>query len=302
MRAGEPVVTMELTESGPACEPANDQEDTMSISVTPTYEDYAGDLAENYERYFVPLVPAQLVDELLRLADVRPGERVVDVACGTGIAARLIASRAAAGVEVVGVDVAPPMLGHAAALATASGLSIDWRVGDAADLPLDDDAFDVAVCQLGLQFVADRQAAVGELRRVVKPGGRIAVNVAGEIQPVNAIFADLLATHIDPALAGFVRAVFSLHDPGELEGLLSTAGLRDVDVRVESRRFRLPPPAEYLWQYVASTPMSGPVGTAPAEARAALADAAIEAWQPYVDDVGGGMTLEQPIVWATATA
>lgn len=272
----------------------------MTTSTTPTYEQFAGDLAENYERYFVPLVPAQLAGDVLRLADVRPGERVVDVACGTGIIARSIAAREP-GAHVVGVDVAPPMLAHAAALSAASGLTIDWRHGDAVQLPSDDDAFDVAVCQLGLQFVDDRPAAVRELRRVIEPGGRVVINVAGAIHPINEIFGQLLATHIDPALARFVAAVFSMHDPSELEGLLAAAGFDRVDVRVDDHDVRLPPPVDYLWQYVTSTPMAPFVGQAPAAARDALAAAAADAWQPFVDG-DGGMTLRQPIVWATATA
>jgi len=102
---------------------------------------------------------------------------VLDVACGTGIVARQAAPLVGADGQVVALDMNPAMLAVARALPAPSGATIHWREGDAMDLPFEDGAFDVVLCQHGLQFVPDRARAVREMRRVLAPGGRALVIV-----------------------------------------------------------------------------------------------------------------------------
>lgn len=264
------------------------------------YDNFTGPGAENYEKFFVPVIPAPLAETLLTRAELQPGERVLDVACGTGIVARLAAEAVGPTGSVVGVDVAPDMLELARSLSVASGTPVDWREGKAEALPVDDDSFDVVASQLGFMFVEDKTAAVGEIRRALAPGGRVIVNVAGAVQELFTIMGEALARHIDPQLEGFVHAVFSMHDPAELEGLLTEAGLSDVTVRTEDTTFRLPAPADFLWQYVNATPMAALFADVPDEVRAALEADVVERWQPFVD--GEGIEYRQPVVWATARA
>ncbi|HEX9681967.1 MAG TPA: methyltransferase domain-containing protein [Acidimicrobiales bacterium] len=270
------------------------------MTIEASYKNYSGSAAESYERYFVPTIPAPLAADLLGLAELDVADRIVDIACGTGIVARLAAAQLGAGAQITGVDFAPDMLEHAAALATASGTPIDWKEGNAEKLPFDDDSFDVALSQLGLTFVDDKAAAVSEMRRVLVPGGRLTLNVAGAIQPLNVLFGEALATHINPDLAGFTNVVFSMHDPAQLEGLLSDAGFSEISVRVIDKTFRLPAPADFLWQYINATPLGAFVSQAPPEAHEALERDAVKKWQPFVD--GDGMVYDQPMVWATAVA
>ena len=123
-----------------------------------------------YEHYLVPILFRPLAQRLLEVADVRPDDRLLDVACGTGIVARLAA---ATGVECTGVDVNPEMLATASQLAP----QVHWLPCDAADLALPDESYDVAVCQQGLQFMPDPVAALREMRRVLVPSGRIVVGL-----------------------------------------------------------------------------------------------------------------------------
>ena len=109
---------------------------------------------------------ARLVD-----AAVEPGDRVLDVACGTGNVA-LTAHRRSA--DVTAVDITPAMLGAARERAAVIDADLDWHEGDAAALPFDDDAFDVTLSCLGHMFAHDADAAASELVRVTRPGGRIA--------------------------------------------------------------------------------------------------------------------------------
>ena len=225
--------------------------------------------AENYERYFVPSIGAPVAADLMKAASLRPGERVLDAACGTGVVTKLAADRIAPGGTVAGLDPNPAMLAVARATAP-SAVSIDWHEAPAEDLPFPDESFDAVLCGMGLQFFSDREAGLREFHRVLVPGGRLVANVPGPTPAPLEIIADGLARHIGPESASFVRAVFSLHDPDALRNLATQAGFEDVDVRSAVVSLELPPPAEFLWQYVWSTPLAAAVAQADEEHRAAL--------------------------------
>ncbi len=152
--------------------PAGDRKMTTSQQVDHTI--FGGTAAENYERYFVPVIPAPLAANLIETAVPRPGEHVLDVACGTGVLTRLAAQRVSTAGRVVGVDLTRGMLDVARSIPAPPGASIEWREGNAEGLPLPDESFDLVLCHLGLMFVTDRSAAVREMRRVLSCGGRAA--------------------------------------------------------------------------------------------------------------------------------
>ena len=140
----------------------------------------AGSAPEVYERELVPAVFGVWAPILVELAQPGPGERVVDVACGTGIVARIAATRVGPTGAVVGVDLNPGMLSVARSVVSTdsrSGGPLQWQEASADKLPFPDGSFDVVYCQLGLQFFADRAAALREMRRVLGPGGRLALMV-----------------------------------------------------------------------------------------------------------------------------
>lgn len=263
-----------------------------------SYRTFTGTGAENYQRYFVPAIAGPVSADLLRVADLQPGERVLDVACGTGLIARLAADRVGPTGAVTGVDVAPDMIDVAAATPAPRAPDIDWQVGDAARLPLPDGSCDVVMCQMGLMFVEDPPGAVAEMGRVLAAGGRLVVNTPGPIQPAFEAMERAIMEHISPQLGGFVRAVFSMCDPGAVAGLLTDAGLIEVSSTMTTTTLQLPPPAEFLWQYINLTPMGPAVAEAPEASQAALERQVVEAWEP--DVVDETMPVEQPMVIATA--
>jgi ubiquinone/menaquinone biosynthesis C-methylase UbiE len=230
----------------------------------------AGSAPEVYERELVPAVFGVWAPTLVELAQPRPGERVIDVACGTGIVARLAAMRVAPTGAVVGVDLNPGMLGVARSLA-ATG-SLQWQEASADKLPYPDSSFDVVYCQLGLQFFADRTAALREMRRVSATGGRLAIMVWRSIQesPGFAGLAEALERHIGQAAAAIMRAPFGLSNAGELEALVSTAGFQDVVVQQRNGTVRFPSIERFVLSYVAGSPLAGPVSKADDAAREAL--------------------------------
>lgn len=265
---------------------------------TATYRDFSESAAQLYERFFVPAIAKPVSTRLLHTAALRAGESVLDVACGTGVIARTAASAVGPTGSVTGVDVAADMIEVAATAEAPPGAPIEWRQADAVSLDLPDRSFDVVLCQMGLMFVEDRAAAVAEMYRVLKPGGRVVVNTPGRIQLPFEIMERAIAEHIDPGLGGFVRVVFSMHDPAVLGALLTGSGFGDVETTEYDARLDLPGPAEFLWQYINLTPMASRVAQAPDADKAAMEAHVVDGWASSV--VEGRVPLVQPMVLASA--
>jgi ubiquinone/menaquinone biosynthesis C-methylase UbiE len=262
-----------------------------------SYKTYGGSAPENYERYFVPAIGEPVARDLIDRTALRAGERVLDVACGTGIVARLAADQVGKTGTVAGLDVNPGMLAVARSV-TRPEISIDWHEASAEAMPLPNEAFDVLLCQMGLQFMADKLVSLKEMRRVLAPGGRLLLNTPGPTPPPLVIMAEALATHVGPEVAGFVHAVFSLHDAEELRRLLDGAGFTDVVLDRRLKTLRLPPPQDFLWQYLHSTPMAAAVGQIGEAARAGLEQQMVAGCEPFVDD--GALLMEVGMLTAIA--
>ena len=258
---------------------------------------YGGNPPANYERFFVPAIGGPLATDLIHLAALRPGERVLDIACGTGVVARLASQQVGATGTVAGLDVNPGMLAVARS-ATPPGMPIEWHEASAEAMPIPDASFDVVLCQMGLQFMQDKRAALREMRRVLVRGGRLILNVPGPTPQLFTIMGEALARHIGAEAAGFVNHVFSLHDEEEIQNLVSGAGFHDVSVQSDTKALRLPAPEEFLWQYVHSTPLAGAVAQVDDELRGSLERDVVAKWQEFVED--GALVLHARIVVATA--
>jgi ubiquinone/menaquinone biosynthesis C-methylase UbiE len=258
---------------------------------------YAKSPAENYQRYFVPVIGGPVAEDLIGRAGLQAGDRVLDVACGTGVVTRLAADRVGPSGTVAGLDVNPGMLAVARA-STPSGISINWYEASAEAMPLSDGSFDVVLCQMGLQFMPNKPAALREMRRVLDRGGRIYLNVPGPKPSLFGVMTEALARHIGPQAAAFGDTVFSLHDVEHMTKLLRDAGFREVDVRAKPKSLRLPAPADFLWQYLYSTPLAEAVSNAGAERRTALEQEVCSRWQPLVTD--GVLPLEVRMTTAAA--
>lgn len=261
-----------------------------------SHRSFTGTAATNYQRHFLPAIATPVSAGLLDVAALQPGERVLDVACGTGVIARLAAERVGSTGSVTGIDLAVDMIDVATATPAPASATIEWHVGDATLLPFGDEHFDVVLCQMGLMFMEDRRKAIAEMRRVIAPGGRVVVNTPGAIQPPFALMEKAIVEHISADLRGFVSVVFSMNNPHAVAALLRDAGLRDVTATVDTAALRLPGPAEFLWQYISLTPMGPFVAQASDAARSAMEREVVETWQPYVVD--GATPLEQPMVIA----
>ena len=259
-----------------------------------------GKAAEQYERWVVPFVVGPWTPALLDLAALRTGERVLDIATGTGVVARLAARRVRPGGTVTGVDLNEAMLEEAKRLPLPPGLAVDWRHGSALALPFADATYDVVLCQQGLQFFPDRLKALGEMRRALVSGGRLAVSVWTGPSPYFVAMREGLARYVSPDATISGAAAFSLGDAAELRGLVEASGFRDVVVHHLRQTLRLPPPEEFLLQHLSAIPAAELVAAAGSEAHTALVAHMKEATREYVD--GYGLAVPQEINVATASA
>lgn len=254
--------------------------------------------AQMYERFFVPAIGRPAADHLVAAARLRPGERVLDVGCGTGIVARVAVDEVGPEGSVAGVDVNPAML-EVARSATGAETAVEWHQAPAESLPLEAESFDVVLCQMSLQFFEDPVQALSEMRRVLASGGRTLLSLPGPMTPFFGILEQALGRHLGPPASGFVRKVFSLHESDEIKDLLRRGGFERIEIRHESVRLSLPGAAAFLEQYVASTPLSALWAKAEEPARSAVRRDVLEEWRPLEGE--RGLQGEQPMVLAAAS-
>jgi SAM-dependent methyltransferase len=195
---------------------------------------------------------------------------VLDVACGTGIVARTAAARIGPTGAVVGVDLNPGMLSIARSivLTDSHAAPLQWQEANAGKLPFPNESFDIVYCQLGLQFFADRRAAVGEMRRVLRAGGRLALMVWRDESPGFTVLAEALERHVGEP-AAIMRAPFGLSNADELASLVRDAGFQNIEIQQRVGTVRFPWVERFVLSYVAGSPLAGPVSQASDLARSA---------------------------------
>jgi SAM-dependent methyltransferase len=194
--------------------------------------------ANAYEALFVPALFGPWAPRVADAARIRPGERVLAVACGSGVLAREVASRAGASGSVFGLDPNPGMLAVAERLSPA----IEWRQGTAESLPFADESFDAVVCQFGLMFFTDRRQALREMLRVSRSKGRLAIAVWDSLDhtPAYASAVALLDRVAGRQAAEALAAPFVLGDRKLLAALLADAGLSAAEITTQRGIARFP--------------------------------------------------------------
>lgn len=204
----------------------------------------SGSAAAVYEQFFVPALFGEWAPRVADAVAPEPGQTVLDVACGTGVLTREVAKRVAPGGRAVGLDPNEGMLEMARTLAGG----IDWRHGVAEELPFAPGELDAVVSQFGLMFFDDPVRALGEMWRVLRPGGRLAVAVWGRLAdtPGYASMVALLTRLFGPDVANELVVPYRLGDPAALLSLFESAGIADARLATLPGTARFPSIADWV--------------------------------------------------------
>jgi ubiquinone/menaquinone biosynthesis C-methylase UbiE len=244
-----------------------------------------GNAAEMYEQTVVPYQLKFWASELVEQMDLQPGEHVLDVACGTGIVARFAAEKVGASGGVTGLDLNSGMLAVGRSLELPKGASeITWVECSAVDMHLEDESFDVALCQQGFQFFPDKPAAVRELHRILRHGGRLAISVWYGPSPYSIAMVNGIERHLGSEAAHQQRAASRIvPSADEMKDFLVEGGFRGVQVNLHERTRRLPHPEKYVPMHLGALPVSAQVLALSEDARSAMVQDIADELRPYVE-------------------
>jgi len=251
----------------------------------------SAEAAERYERYVARYILGPWAPLLVDAVHVDVGERVLDVACGTGVVARVAAERVGSVGRVVGVDLNSGMIAVARSLPTPVGASIEWIERSALDLRLHDATMDVVLCQQGLQFFPDKALAMREMRRVLARGGRLALSVWNGVGLYNSAIAEALTRFVSEDAASQFCASRQVPAKEELQRLATEAGFSAVNVRVGRIQVHLPRLDKFALDHLSATPLAQSIRAADPEAREKIGASVMQQLQRYAD--GDGITYPE---------
>lgn len=198
----------------------------------------SSEAAQVYEDFYVPALFAEWAPRVVQTAYINSGDKVLDVACGTGVVARYVEEQLQPGPQVIGIDLNEGML------AVAAGLypEIKWDQGNAEALPYEDGKFDAVVCQFGLMFFEDRSKALKEMMRVLKPGRHMALAVWDTLEhaPCFAALVELLQQQFGSEVANRLRAPFALGDTKKLLSIFREAGIKTPHITTIKGQVQFP--------------------------------------------------------------
>lgn len=244
-----------------------------------------------YDRELVPWLFEHWAEPMADLVAPLPSSRIVDLACGSGLMVRHLVGRLGATGRIHGVDVDPAMIGYAST--TVDDGRVAWHESDASRLPFETGGIDRVCCHQGLQFFPDRRAALTEVRRVLAPGGRVAVAVWGDIEsnPWPAALSTAVGRVVGDDTGDGMKVVCDLGDPTEVGALLVLAGFERIQVEVHERTATHPDVRSAVGGQLSALPSGSAIGELGPERRAELVDLMSAL---LADHVGSGGELNVP--------
>ncbi|MBW7884737.1 MAG: methyltransferase domain-containing protein [Caldilineaceae bacterium] len=251
---------------------------------TSTQWQLAREAAERYQSILTPAILGPFARTLVGFATLQPNEWVVDVGCGTGAAARYAAQVVGPSGRVTGVDINASMLEVARSLPAVPGAAIKWQEASATQLPLPDHSAGSVLCAQTLQFLPEKAASLTEMRRVVKPGGRVALSLWRPIQenPYFHALVEAMASHIGPDTAAGLNAAFALYDSDAIYSLLKESGFQQVEMVVTQIDLPFPELAAFIPRHISATPMAAGFERAGAAAQQRVIQDVTGRLVPYV--------------------
>jgi ubiquinone/menaquinone biosynthesis C-methylase UbiE len=257
---------------------------------------YDAEAAEGYDRTFGCYVTVAFIPALLNLAQLTPGMSVLDICTGTGLVAEAALKVVGPSGHVMAADISPAMLDKTRER-LGQNANCSFAVEDGQSLTLPDDSFDAVLCSLGLMFFPDPARGIAEFRRVLRPGGCLAISV-GTAAEYDTETIRALARHA-PHLTQAAERMFSLEDPARLRSLFEDAGFRSVETATEIQQITRPSFGAYFEPYERG---GGSVGQAYAALAEDVRRAVREEVRRGLGDTGGPIQIECQIRLARGSA
>ena len=253
--------------------------------------------AQAYENHLVSKIFGPWAALAIDLAAPAPGETVLDAACGTGIGVRLAAPHVLPAGRLTGVDNDPGMVAVARQLAERDGITADWHCESVLQLPFADASFDLCLCLQGPQFVSDPAAGLVEMRRVLKPSGRLIATMWCAMEHNKGHYA--LAQALERQGLTPAMRPFSLGDPDDVRALMQQAGFGKVELQAEARQATFPSIEAFVAGVAAGAPATRHALAQLAEDRKQQFVKDVEAiLQPYVNENGVTLPTRAHLIFA----
>jgi len=233
-----------------------------------------------YEKVMVPLWFGRWAEALIELVDLRTSERVLDIACGTGVTTRLAKEKVGSKGRVDGLDINSPMLVMAKEL--AGSLDINWVESDVCNSGLPSETFDVILSQHGYHYFPDKAQALAEFLRLLVPGGRLAFSIWDGHSPYTRALCAAVDRHISPQIAEKQRSQRETPSAEVLQSQLSDQGFCDVTIHRQELVIDVPIAAEFVPLHLGSMPIAGAFFALAEDARAALISDVADTLSEYV--------------------
>ncbi len=249
-----------------------------------------------YERIMVPAIFSTWARDLLDTVAIAPGMRVLDVACGTGIVARLAASQVGPTGRVVGLDSNEAMLAVARAQPVPIEAHVEWQLGNATKLPFPNAAFDTVLCQQGLQYVPDRPAVLREMKRVLVSGGQLGLSVFSQSIGYQ-VLERTVAQFVGEEAAAIVREPFALGDLDELSAIFRMVEFSTLRKHTKTLTARFVSANDFT-DYQLEGRLANAVSKLNDQTRAALVAALRTSFEPYISSDGLAFPMEAHVVLA----
>ncbi|MCG8614669.1 MAG: methyltransferase domain-containing protein [Desulfobacterales bacterium] len=241
-----------------------------------------------YEKYIVPAFSGAWAEEMVARANLQKGDRILDMACGTGIVSRKAWDATGGRISLTGMDVNDIVLEKARQIFSDTKIPAAFKRGSADALPFSDRSFDVVLCQQGLQYFPDRDAALKEVRRVLAPGGNAVFSVWRPLaySPFYVVLHRALEHYVSKTAADTLASAYALGDPGQLRTLFSSAGFHSVNLRLVIKQMDCPDIDSFLAAGISAAPFAGEIAALPESKRREMFQTIREDVSDYTDDHG----------------
>ncbi len=256
----------------------------------------SGDGPDAYEKYIVPAYTRAWAKEIVNRACLRDGEKILDVACGTGLVARIAADGQDSTDLIYGVDVNEVMIKKAQGIEE----NINWHHSDVTNMPFPDNHFDVVFCQQGLQYFPEPSLALKEMNRVLVENGRVLLSVWRPIKysPFYASLCMVLEEYVNEKAASMLSNAFNFGDHGKLKILFTNTGFNSTKINIVIKQMNYFPFDEFVIGGIMATPFFKDIQQMQESKREEMLSQIYKLNQAYIDDNGLVAPLESYIVSA----